>query len=176
MTLLAVSLPWGAPVSYGYLASLNVAAVYVPYVLIALAVVEGAVHHWSRPARFPAFLARLVGAMLVARYALVPLVRMFVQTVRPYAALGFDPLIPPVFELSFPSGHVAVLSAVAFATWKVRPAVGAALLLGAVLVGIARVFAGVHWPADIVGGIPVGYAAAAIALNWERLFARRPRR
>lgn len=171
--MLAVSLPWGTPVSFGYLASLNVAAVYLPYLLIALAIVEGAVHFWGRPSRFPKFFVQAVGSMLIARYALIPLIRMFVQTFRPYVALGFDPLIPPVHELSFPSGHVSVLAAIAFVTWKIRPSVGAALLFGAVLVGIARVFAGVHWPVDIIGGIPVGYAAAAIALNWEKLFARR---
>lgn len=173
MSELAAFLPWGAPVSFGYLASINVAAVYLPFILAALAIAEGVAHFWTRPRAFAHHLLHGVGAVLLARYVLVPLVHIFVQTVRPYAALGFEPLIDPVFRLSFPSMHVAVLASIAFVTWKIRPSAGAALLSGAVIVGVARVLAGVHWLPDILGGLVVGAAAAAIAINWQSLFARR---
>lgn len=173
MTSLVASLPWGAPVSMGYLASVNVAAVYLPFVLVALAILAGVARFWMKPHQFTLFLAQLFGAMFLARFVLIPLIRLFVQTVRPYALLGFDPLIGPVMELSFPSAHTAVMAAVAFVVWRFRPSAGAALLLGAVIIGIARVFAGVHWPVDIIGGVFVGGAAALMAIYWRNLFGRR---
>lgn len=168
-----LSLPWGEPVSSGYLASLNIAAVWLPYALVALALLAGAAHFWPWPGRFGHHVARLLGAALLTRFVLVPLVRLFVQTVRPFQAIGFDPYIAPVMELSFPSAHVAVLSAIAFVTWKIRPAAGAALFAGAVIVGVARVLAGVHWPMDIAGGAVTGLVAALLVIHWRELFARR---
>ncbi len=173
MTGFLASIPWGEPVADGYLTGLNAAAVWLPYLLVALAVLAGVARFWMHPRQFVHHLYRLLGAVLVARFVLVPLVRLFVQTLRPFQRLGFDPYIAPVHELSFPSSHVAVLAALAFATWKFRPVTGAALLAGALVVGVARVLAGVHWPADLVGGVVVGLVAALIADNWRALFGRR---
>lgn len=173
MTVPFASFPWGEPVSDGYLTGLDAAAVWLPYLLVALALLAGVARFYYSPRQFVHHLYRLTGAALLARFVLVPLVRFFVQTLRPFQLLGFDPFIPPVHELSFPSSHVAVLSALAFATWKVRPMAGAALFAGAVLVGVARVLAGVHWPEDLAGGIVVGAVAAYAADNWRMLFGRR---
>lgn len=170
----AAFLDWGAAVSFGYLAGVNVAAVQLPFVLGAFAIIIGVVTLWARPRRFAWYLVELGATMLIARYVLIPLIRLFVQSLRPYAALDFVPFIDPVHEFSFPSGHTAVLTALAFVAWSIRPAVGAALLLGAVVVGIARVYAGVHWPIDIFGGAVVGALSALIVTEgYKRLFPDR---
>jgi|GEM_PF-3028025 len=166
------SLHWGAAVSFGYLTSTNVGAVQLPYFLVAMTLIAGVVTLWDRPRDFAIYLASLAAAAIVARLALIELVRLFIRTARPYVALSFAPLIDPVHEFSFPSGHVAVLSALAFVAMRVRPAAGAALFAGAVIVGVARVLAGVHWPIDIVGGIVVGLAAAVIVSLAERYLDR----
>lgn len=169
MASVAASLPWGAPVSFGYFAGINVAAVYLPFLIAAFALLVGVVTLGRRPRAFAPYLLQLVAATLIARYAVIPLIRVFIQTVRPYASMSFLPVIAPVYEFSFPSAHTAVLAALAFVAWRVRPAAGAALLFGAVVVGIARVLAGVHWPVDIVGGVIVGGLAAMLAIHGSRL-------
>jgi undecaprenyl-diphosphatase len=90
---------------------------------------------------------------------------------------------------SFPSGH-ALLSATVYLTLGtlighfaerrfVRAyALGAAAVL-TVIVGVSRVFLGMHWCTDVLAGwcIGLGWALAwrAIALVWERLSRRRLR-
>jgi len=70
---------------------------------------------------------------------------------RPFVALGFEPLLPHAADSSFPSDHtlvgVALVGALAFA----RPRLGVWLLAWAVLVGVARVVAGLHYASDIAG-------------------------
>ncbi len=162
MNQTAALLDWGAAVSFGYLFTTYFAAIQLPYFLVAMALLVGVVTLWEKPRQFTWYLGSIIAAGLIARFAVVELVRLFVQTARPYAALTFAPLINPVNEFSFPSGHVSVLAAIAFIAWTIRPAAGAALFAGAIIVGIARVLAGVHWPLDIFGGMVVGALTALV--------------
>lgn len=94
--------------------------------------------------------------------------------------LGFDrprpELVPHetlVYSASFPSGH-SMMSAVVYLTLgallaRVQPGIrikayilSLALLL-TLLVGVSRVYLGVHWPSDVVAGWTAG---AAWALLW----------
>lgn len=92
--------------------------------------------------------------------------------------LGFDrprpDLVPhgaTVYTASFPSGH-AMMTAVVYLTLAAllarsesRRRLKAFLLLLAacvtLLVGISRVYLGVHWPSDVLGGWMIGSAWAA---------------
>lgn len=66
---------------------------------------------------------------------------------------------------AFPSGHAAIAVAYALAGSRMFP--GSAWLWYplAVLVAISRVYIGVHWPSDVVGGALVGLACAWFALG-----------
>jgi undecaprenyl-diphosphatase len=89
-----------------------------------------------------------------------------------------------VYTASFPSGH-AMMSAIVYLTLgtllaSVEPNVriklylfGVALLLTA-LVGISRVYLGVHWPTDVVAGWAAGLAWALL-LWWFSLWFGRGR-
>jgi membrane-associated phospholipid phosphatase len=72
---------------------------------------------------------------------------------------------------------VLLLSAAAAVTMVVSPAAGLLGALGAVLVGLARVYAGVHHLADVAGSVAiVGMSASlymGVAWAWRRL--RKPR-
>lgn len=65
------------------------------------------------------------------------------------------------FRGSFPSGHTAASFAMATVLWFLardagKPKWGYLALLWAALVGISRVYRGVHWPTDVIGGACVG--------------------
>lgn len=92
--------------------------------------------------------------------------------------LGFDrprpdlvPHLSQVHTLSFPSSH-AMMSAVVYLTLgvllariypdvRIKVYVLALATLATVAVGISRVYLGVHWPTDVLGGWAVGAAWAA---------------
>jgi len=58
---------------------------------------------------------------------------------------------------SFPSGHATFYSALATSVYFYNKQFGIALGIGALLIGVARVVSGVHWPFDIVGGFLIGF-------------------
>jgi undecaprenyl-diphosphatase len=58
---------------------------------------------------------------------------------------------------SFPSNAAAVSFALAFGIWFTNRKAGAVLFVLAFLWSFARVYCGVHYPLDIVGGVAVGF-------------------
>lgn len=78
-----------------------------------------------------------------------------------------------VHTASFPSGHamvgtVAYLTLAALVTrfvtdWRVRVYVVSVALLLAVMIGLTRVYLGVHWPSDVAAGWALGVAWASAA-------------
>lgn len=83
---------------------------------------------------------------------------------RPFVALHhFHKLIAHPADASFPSDHVTGSVALAsalllFGRWRS----GAIALVVALLIGVARVMVGIHWPTDILGAIGVGAFAAIV--------------
>jgi undecaprenyl-diphosphatase len=75
------------------------------------------------------------------------------------------PLVTPPLDGSFPSGHAATSFAAATVLSFARPRWAPAFYLLALAIGSSRVYAGVHYPLDIVGGAVLGIAVAT-ALRW----------
>ncbi len=86
-----------------------------------------------------------------------------VKRERPYDAEGVVRLIRPPTGSSYPSGHAAVTAATmsVVATHGDRPvrAVARALML---FVGASRIYVGVHYPSDVLGGAGLGLLIARV--------------
>ena len=90
-----------------------------------------------------------------------------VQDPRPFIEGNFTPLIPSSRDNGFPSDHTLLLAASAAVTMIANPWAGSAGLILAIAVGLARVQAGVHHTADIVGSLfIVGFVTAGYLLLW----------
>jgi undecaprenyl-diphosphatase len=113
--------------------------------------------------RRPWFFVALVTATLAAD-GLSYLLRQWIGRDRPPLVYAEPrPLVHLPHSGAFPSGHAA--SAFAAATviaWAYRPLAVPAYVLAA-LVAWSRVYVGVHWPLDVVGGAALG-TLVAIAL------------
>lgn len=113
------------------------------------------------------FFAAVCGAQVLSEA-----VKHFVDRPRP----DIIPQLDLTYSSSFPSGH-AMMAPVVYLTLAALLAAGdprrssRALLLGgaAILVaaiGVSRVYLGVHWPSDVLGGWALGCTIALLA-SWS---------
>jgi undecaprenyl-diphosphatase len=75
------------------------------------------------------------------------------------------PLVKAPHDGSFPSGHASTSFAAATVLSFARPRWAPAFYLLALAIGFSRVYVGVHYPLDIVGGAVLGIGVAT-ALRW----------
>lgn len=89
-------------------------------------------------------------------------VHIFYKRKRPAYLDGTKVLVPFEKNFSFPSGHASFFFGMSFYFLFYFKILGIVLILLSCLIGIARVFCGVHWTRDILGGFFVGLMSALI--------------
>jgi undecaprenyl-diphosphatase len=130
-------------------------------VWIALALVAAMRRPARRRAAWQVVLAVLVAA-IVATVVLKPLV----ARPRPFVGVTDVRVIGERLPTwSFPSGHAAESFAGAFALARAWPAARVAGWLLAALIAFSRVYLGVHYPFDVIGGALVGLACAGFVVG-----------
>ena len=90
------------------------------------------------------------------------ILKNLIARTRPYKAIeGLTILIAEPVDFSFPSGHAAASFAVAGAVFfSGHRRAGTVLLIFAALIALSRLYLGVHYPSDVIGGTVVGLLAA----------------
>ncbi|MGW3115414.1 phosphatase PAP2 family protein [Streptomyces sp. NPDC001091] len=128
----------------------------------------------------------LVWAPLAAAVAVlvnVP-IRGFVERPRPFMDhQGLDVLIAGKSDYSFVSDHATITMAIGVGLFVANRRFGIAGIALALLEGFCRVFMGVHYPTDVIGGFALGTAVAlllsppatALLTPLVRAIARSPR-
>ncbi|MFI0241887.1 phosphatase PAP2 family protein [Streptomyces sp. NPDC016845] len=109
--------------------------------------------------------AAVVWAPLAAAVAVlvnVP-IRSFVERPRPFKDHdGLTVLVDGKNDFSFVSDHATLAMAMGAALFVANRKLGLAGLALAVVEGFCRVFMGVHYPTDVVGGFALGTAVALL--------------
>ena len=74
---------------------------------------------------------------------------------------------------SFPSDHASAAFGIAFAVFCFDRLVGSIFLAAACVIGVGRVFVGVHYPGDVLAGCLVGLCAALLVARLGRPIVER---
>jgi membrane-associated phospholipid phosphatase len=135
------------------------------------AVMLGLVFRGRWPGVFQVTLAIGLAALL-ADFAAKPIIARH----RPFVSItDYEVMAKPQRSGSFPSTHAAAAFAGAFAMGRLFPELHGALWLVAALVAFARIYVGVHYPLDVIGGAVIGVAAAGFAVGGTRWKAAKAR-
>jgi len=117
---------------------------------------------WEKRRIFPIASACVVSGLLgnfVKDY-----LKSLVKRPRPFLDIpALEILIKRPKSYSFPSGHTTLAFSVAFIIYRILPkrySIPAFCI--AALVAFSRLYMGVHYPTDILGGICVGYLAGLV--------------
>ena len=129
--------------------------------------------------------ATLLMTYIITNLCLKPLV----ARVRPYEVVeGLTRIIEKQSDRSFPSGHTANSMAVGVILWKISQnyeklvdkklyfpkAAGWFVLVLSILIGLSRLYVGVHYPTDVLGGAIIAIADAAVVFAvYKKLFIRK---
>lgn len=99
------------------------------------------------------------------------LLKNLVKRVRPYNRIdGLAALVRKPVDYSFPSGHTGSSFASAVVLYRRLPKkAGIAALVLAALIGLSRLYVGVHYPSDVAVGMLTGIFSGILA---DRLFLK----
>jgi len=136
-------------------------ALYLPFIVVVVCLVVFLVEHGRHRRHW--LLVEFLASLILAAQVFSANLQVLFGHIRPFEALQFTPAIAPVIFFSFPSWHVSVLFALALTVRFHHKKTGDVLIFLALVNGLARVAAGVHWPFDILGGIAVGIVSALMA-------------
>lgn len=127
--------------------------------------------------------ATLILTFIVTNLCLKPLI----GRTRPYEVIeGLTRIIGKQSDRSFPSGHTANSMAVGVSLWLVSrkyellgdkklyfpKSAGWAVLIWSVLVGLSRLYVGVHYPTDVLGGAMVAIINTFLVFGLYKKFTK----
>lgn len=98
-------------------------------------------------------------AILLSYYLNDSVIKSLFARPRPFQVIpDLVTVINPPYGYSFPSGHTASSFAAAFAFYRNLPKGGGipALILAS-LIGLSRIYVGVHYPTDVLFGVLSGF-------------------
>lgn len=111
-------------------------------------------------------------AALVSRFVFTQIIKIIANRPRPFvfdAAVQLLLLRHEEAFRSFPSGHATFFFALAVSVFVFNKKAGYWFVSGAFLISLSRVFAGVHYPSDILAGAILG---AIVGWLIAKLFKR----
>lgn len=147
-------------------------AIYFPFVIVFLAGIFLVMHHEIFKAKntFQILMQKKKELLSVFfsvffAYILAAILKMIFHTSRPFTELPNVFALFPETGFAFPSGHAAFFAALGISIFFTHKKVGYVFMFFALLVGIARITAGVHFPIDILGGFILGVLVAYFVKN-----------
>ena len=134
---------------------------YLAYILVAVFITI-LFFQKTRSEKIRLFLSAIV-ASIVGRGIVVEVIRFFYHHPRPFVVLENVRQLFAESSYSFPSGHATFFFALSTVLYCRNKYFGATFFVLSLIMGLARISAGVHYPLDILGGaifgVIVGFAS-----------------
>ena len=139
------------------------------YGIVVFAVLLVVAWWWARNTEDSAIAVAEVAWAAIAPligFVVVQVVGSLVDRSRPYDSIAnVLVLVDRTKDFSFPSDHATAAGAIAGGLWVAARGLGSqrlaiAAIVTALLVGFSRVYVGVHYPGDVVGGLVLGAIVA----------------
>ncbi len=112
-------------------------------------------------------------AAAVARLGFTEVLYQIFHRLRPFAVNNVHQLIAHNAANSFPSGHASFFFAMATAIYLFNKKLGYLFFAGAFLISLARIYAGVHYPSDVLAGAVIGIFSGWLVVKIARRFMDR---
>lgn len=100
---------------------------------------------------------------------LIKVIHLFFLEPRPFVTFNINPLVKEATDASFPSRHATISSVIAFSYIYFKSKWSLPFLFVAAWIGFSRVYVGVHYPLDIIGGFLTGITALIISIKIKNL-------
>ncbi len=112
----------------------------------------------------------LAVALLLTDQLSSQVLKPWIGRVRPcFAVEGVQALLPQSRSSSFPSGHAANTFGAATVLFLAQRRLWSLGFVVALLVGLSRVYVGVHYPSDVLGGAVLGVLCGTVAWKLIRV-------
>jgi undecaprenyl-diphosphatase len=110
-------------------------------------------------------------SFVLARLVFTESIRAIIYRDRPFITNTVTQLIQKTVEASFPSGHTVAVVAIGAGLFIYDKPIGGLVIFMGIVIGVSRVIAGVHFPADILAGLVIGllsgWLAGMLIKKWQ---------
>lgn len=130
--------------------------IWVTDYMVYLSVIFGIIIAWKGGKKEKKAAVLMIIGLILAPLVII-LIRLFIQEPRPFLAYQLHPLINPPQDPSFPSGHATRMAIIAFSFMLARSRWTPLFLILMLIIGFTRVYVGVHYPIDVLGGFVTGF-------------------
>lgn len=149
----------------------------LPYIVIILALLFLIFHHeaipnkniWNDLRNYFKKIHEIIFVFFAGVFAwcIASILKIIIHTPRPFDLFTNVHSLIPETGFAFPSGHATFYSALAVSLFFCNKKIGYLFMFFALLIGLARIVAGVHFPIDILGGFVLG---TLISISVKRFF------